>query len=216
MAALGKHSEEVIIPTNFLAAGARNESQIFSKTEREYGTIEDGAKQVWVDAPTGFDFTNHCALMSLDDGSTLPWAIYQSGMPANDLGVTMADVPTDINSNPSFYKGTRSDFDCRRLIELSRLVTATWTLSTSSLVTLMKFDVGPSRREPKAPQAIGVIHTDMERGFICAETYRYEKTRELGDESAVKVAGKLHQNGKNYDVLDGDICVFKFNVSKGE
>eukprot|EP00453_Perkinsus_chesapeaki_P003681 CAMPEP_0185923736 /NCGR_PEP_ID=MMETSP0924C-20121207/11541_1 /TAXON_ID=321610 /ORGANISM="Perkinsus chesapeaki, Strain ATCC PRA-65" /LENGTH=57 /DNA_ID=CAMNT_0028657701 /DNA_START=1 /DNA_END=174 /DNA_ORIENTATION=+ len=53
----------------------------------------------------------------------------------------------------------------------------------------------------------------MERGFICAETYRYEDIRELGDESAVKSAGKLHQNGKNYEVQDGDICFFKFNVT---
>ncbi|KAF4685907.1 Obg-like ATPase [Perkinsus olseni] len=72
------------------------------------------------------------------------------------------------------------------------------------------------QRGTKAPQAAGVIHTDMERGFICAETYRYEDIRELGDENAVKAAGKLHQNGKNYEVLDGDICFFKFNVSKGK
>ncbi|KAF4662525.1 Obg-like ATPase [Perkinsus chesapeaki] len=69
------------------------------------------------------------------------------------------------------------------------------------------------QRGTKAPQAAGVIHTDMERGFICAETYRYEDIRELGDESAVKAAGKLHQNGKNYEVQDGDICFFKFNVT---
>ncbi|KAF4690804.1 protein arginine methyltransferase 10, partial [Perkinsus olseni] len=71
VAVLGKLSEEVIIPTNF-AAGAWNELQIFFKTEQECGTAEDGAAQVWVEAPAGFDFTNYCALLTLDDNYFVP------------------------------------------------------------------------------------------------------------------------------------------------
>lgn len=63
-----------------------------------------------------------------------------------------------------------------------------------------------------APEAAGVIHTDFERGFICAEVMAYDDLRELGDEEAVKKAGKLRQQGKKYVVLDGDIIHFKFNV----
>jgi len=70
------------------------------------------------------------------------------------------------------------------------------------------------RKGSKAPQAAGVIHTDFERGFICAETMKYDDYKELGSEGAVKAAGKLKQEGKNYVVQEGDIIFFKFNVSK--
>jgi len=70
------------------------------------------------------------------------------------------------------------------------------------------------RKGTKAPQAAGVIHTDFERGFICAEVMKFEDYKEHGSEGAVKAAGKLKQEGKNYTVIDGDIIFFKFNVSK--
>ncbi|WVZ94611.1 hypothetical protein U9M48_040481 [Paspalum notatum var. saurae] len=71
------------------------------------------------------------------------------------------------------------------------------------------------RRQTKAPQAAGAIHTDFERGFICAEVMKFEDLKELGSESAVKAAGKYKQEGKTYVVQDGDIIYFKFNVSGG-
>ena len=64
----------------------------------------------------------------------------------------------------------------------------------------------------KAPQAAGVIHTDFERGFIKAEVYHYEDLVALGSEAAVKAAGKLRQEGRDYVVRDGDVMFFKFNV----
>lgn len=69
------------------------------------------------------------------------------------------------------------------------------------------------RAGTKAPQAAGVIHTDFERGFICAEVYKYTDLVELGSENAVKAAGKYLQKGKDYVVEDGDIIFFKFNVT---
>jgi obg-like ATPase 1 len=63
-----------------------------------------------------------------------------------------------------------------------------------------------------APEAAGVIHTDFERGFICAEVMAYDDLKELGSEEEVKKAGKLRQQGKKYIVQDGDIIYFKFNV----
>lgn len=68
------------------------------------------------------------------------------------------------------------------------------------------------RKNTKAPQAAGVIHTDFERGFICAEVMKYEEFKELGSESAVKAAGKYRQEGKTYTVQDGDIMFFKANT----
>jgi obg-like ATPase 1 len=69
------------------------------------------------------------------------------------------------------------------------------------------------RKGTKAPQAAGTIHTDFERGFICAEVMGYETLKECGTESAVKAAGKYRQEGKAYVVVDGDIIFFKFNVT---
>lgn len=65
----------------------------------------------------------------------------------------------------------------------------------------------------KAPQAAGVIHTDFERGFICAEIMAYDDLVEHGSEAGVKAEGKYHQKGKDYEVQDGDIIYFKFNVT---
>ena len=64
-----------------------------------------------------------------------------------------------------------------------------------------------------APKCAGIIHTDFERGFICAEVYTYEAIHELGSELAVKEAGKMRTEGKGYFPKDGDIMFFKFNVS---
>ncbi|HSE84429.1 MAG TPA: redox-regulated ATPase YchF [Thermodesulfobacteriota bacterium] len=64
----------------------------------------------------------------------------------------------------------------------------------------------------KAPQAAGVIHTDFERGFIRAETIKYEDFIHYGSENAVKELGKMRSEGKDYVVQDGDIMLFRFNV----
>lgn len=64
----------------------------------------------------------------------------------------------------------------------------------------------------KAPQAAGVIHTDFEKGFIRAEVIKYKDYVSLGSESAVKDAGKMGVEGKDYVVNDGDIMHFRFNV----
>ena len=64
----------------------------------------------------------------------------------------------------------------------------------------------------KAPQCAGVIHTDFEKGFIRAEVIKYEDYIEYKSEAAIKEAGKLGIEGKEYVVQDGDIMHFRFNV----
>ena len=64
----------------------------------------------------------------------------------------------------------------------------------------------------KAPEAAGVIHSDLERGFIRSEVMKYNDFIELGSEQAAKNAGKFHVEGKNYVVDDGDIMHIRFNV----
>lgn len=64
----------------------------------------------------------------------------------------------------------------------------------------------------KAPQCAGIIHSDFERGFIKAEVYSYDDFMQYGSEKALKEAGKLRQEGKDYLMQDGDVVFFKFNV----
>ena len=68
------------------------------------------------------------------------------------------------------------------------------------------------RKGWKAPQCAGVIHTDFEKGFIRAEVIKYEDYIKYGSEAAVKEAGKMGVEGKEYIVQDGDIMHFRFNV----
>jgi GTP-binding protein YchF len=81
------------------------------------------------------------------------------------------------------------------------------------------FTVGPKeirawtvKEGMTAPQASGVIHSDLERGFIRAEVMKYHDFISLGSEHACKEAGKFYIEGKNYLVEDGDILHIRFNV----
>lgn len=81
------------------------------------------------------------------------------------------------------------------------------------------FTVGPKeirawtiKKGMTAPQAAGVIHSDLERGFIRAEVMKYHDFISLGSEHACKEAGKLYIEGKTYIVEDGDILHIRFNV----
>lgn len=64
----------------------------------------------------------------------------------------------------------------------------------------------------KAPDCAGIIHTDFKKGFIRAEVYSFEDLDALGSEHAIKEAGKLRLEGKDYVVQDGDVMHFRFNV----
>ena len=64
----------------------------------------------------------------------------------------------------------------------------------------------------KAPECAGIIHSDFERGFIRAEVISYDDLIAYGDEKKVKEAGKARLEGKEYEMQDGDICYFRFNV----
>jgi ribosome-binding ATPase YchF (GTP1/OBG family) len=70
----------------------------------------------------------------------------------------------------------------------------------------------PIRKGTTIRQAGGEIHSDIERGFICSETFSYEDLITLKTESAIKTAGKLRIEGQHYLVQDGDIVHIRFNV----
>ncbi len=98
---------------------------------------------------------------------------------------------------------------------LDRLIRASY-----SLLGLISFlTAGPDecrawtiRRGTKAPKAAGKIHSDIERGFIRAEVVSFEDLQKYGTMNAVKEAGALRSEGKEYIMQDGDIVFFRFNV----
>ena len=69
-------------------------------------------------------------------------------------------------------------------------------------------------RHATAPEAAGVIHTDLQKGFIRAEVIAYDDLMELGSMTEAKARGKYRLEGKEYPVKDGDILNIRFNVSK--
>lgn len=63
-----------------------------------------------------------------------------------------------------------------------------------------------------APQAAGIIHSDLEKGFIRAEVFKYDDLIQFGSEDKLKDAGKFYLKGKDYIVEDGDIMSIRFSV----
>lgn len=97
----------------------------------------------------------------------------------------------------------------------NRLIKAIYhLLSLQTFITAGEMEVKAwtFRRGWKAPQCAGVIHTDFEKGFIRAEVIKYEDYIHYGSEAAVREAGKMGVEGKEYEVQDGDIMHFRFNV----
>ena len=68
------------------------------------------------------------------------------------------------------------------------------------------------KKGTKAPQAAGKIHSDIERGFIRAETINFDEMIACGSVAAAKEKGLLRSEGKEYVVKDGDMIYFRFNV----
>ena len=98
---------------------------------------------------------------------------------------------------------------------LDRLIRAAYR--ELGLITFFTIESGKLRawtveKGTKAPQAAAVIHTDFEKGFIKAETVSYDTFADLGSEKAVRDAGKMRQEGRDYVVQDGDVILFRFNV----
>ena len=97
---------------------------------------------------------------------------------------------------PAFLHATYEMLGLRTFLTTGEKETRAWTFRAGS----------------KAPQAAGVIHTDFERGFIRAEVVQYPELIEIGGWSKSRDVGKLRLEGKDYEVLDGDVVEFRFNV----
>ena len=98
---------------------------------------------------------------------------------------------------------------------VNRLIHAAYALlNLQTYITAgpMEVKAWTFRKGMKAPQCAGIIHTDFEKGFIRAEVIKYDDYIQYGSEAAIKEAGKLGVEGKDYVVQDGDIMHFLFNV----
>jgi len=98
---------------------------------------------------------------------------------------------------------------------LGELIKAAYdTLGLQSFLTAGKKEcrAWTIKKGSLAPQAAGTIHSDFERGFISAQICNFEDLKRLGSEKAVKEAGLMRTEGKTYEMRDGDVVEFRFNV----
>jgi len=98
---------------------------------------------------------------------------------------------------------------------ISKFVNSCYSaLGLISFITVVSNEIRawPIKQGTIAHDAAGKVHTDIKRGFIRAETFCFDEIKELGDEKALKAAGKIRLEGKDYVVQDGDVINFRFNV----
>jgi ribosome-binding ATPase YchF (GTP1/OBG family) len=98
---------------------------------------------------------------------------------------------------------------------LDRLITACYKLlGLISFLTVGEDEcrAWTIKKGTKAPQAAGKIHTDFERGFIRAEIVPYDVLVSTGSMAACREKGLIRSEGKDYEMKDGDITLFRFNV----
>jgi ribosome-binding ATPase YchF (GTP1/OBG family) len=142
-----------------------------------------------------------------------PWANAVLSELALALSISQVEAElVDLEDKNDFLESLRVQSDDCGLRHVIREAYKTLDLQTY-------FTSGPTETRAwtfkkgwKAPKAAGVIHGDLERGFIQAETISYEDLVECGSEAEMKKQGKLRSEGKDYVVQEGDVILFRFNV----
>jgi GTP-binding protein YchF len=153
------------------------------------------------DAAAGNEFSNKVAAYARGEGA--------------GCVVVSAEIESQLAQLPEAERGEFLQSLGLREPALNKLISAGYAL----LGLLTFFTAGPQevrawtvRKDSKAPQAAGVIHSDFEKGFIRAETIGYDDYVAAGNEEGARAAGKLRLEGKDYVVRDGDVFHFRFNV----
>ena len=139
-------------------------------------------------------------------------------------GVIDSSVPVITVCAELEYELAQLDTDSRREFmadlgiiepEAGRFVNSCYSaMGVISFLTVVSDELRawPIKQGTVALDAAGKVHTDIKRGFIKAEIFSFDDLKELGSEKAVKAAGKIRLEGKDYIVQDGDIINFRFNV----
>ena len=117
-------------------------------------------------------------------------------LPEEERGEFLASLGVEEGGLKSLIRATYELLGLRTYLTTGPEETRAWTITAGM----------------KAPQAAGVIHTDVERGFIRAETVAYKDLVESGTMTAAKEKGLVRSEGKEYVVQEGDVMLFRFNV----
>ena len=147
------------------------------------------------DAKSGNDFTKKVEALAKEEGA--------------EAMIIAAKTEEDIAELESYEDKQLEESGVNRLIKKAY---ALLNLETFITAGEMEVKAWTYKKGWKAPQCAGVIHTDFEKGFIRAEVIKYDDYIQYGSEAAVREAGKMGIEGKEYVVQDGDIMHFRFNV----
>jgi ribosome-binding ATPase len=146
---------------------------------------------------------------NLEEGTDVP-----AGLPADAVGVYASIEAETAEMDPEEARALLEEFGVAEP-GLDRVIAASY--SAIDLITFLTTGEDETRawevrRGAKAPEAAGVIHTDLERGFIRAEVIGYEDLVAAGSMDKAKAAGKIRVEGKDYEVAEGDILHVRFAV----
>lgn len=165
---------------------------IFAANVAEDDLADDGASNAHVDAVRKFAAENDCEVFVISAGIEQEIAELddeEKQMFLEDLGVTESGLD-------KLIKASYSLLGLISYLTSGEDETRAWTI----------------KKGTKAPQAAGKIHTDFERGFICAEVVTYDDLIDCGSLTKAKEKGLVGLQGKEYVVKDGDVITFRFNV----
>jgi ribosome-binding ATPase len=146
---------------------------------------------------------------NLEEGTEVP-----AELPADAVGVYASIEAETAEMDPEEARALLEEFGVAEP-GLDRVIAASY--SAIDLITFLTTGEDETRawevrRGAKAPEAAGVIHTDLERGFIRAEVIGYDDLVAAGSMDAAKAAGKIRVEGKDYEVAEGDILHVRFAV----
>ncbi len=192
----GKSARTVTFETEDELDAARNLFLLTTKPVLYVCNVDDGS------AATGNDYTK--AVAKAIEGEDAQMLIISAQ--------TEADIAElESYEEKQLFLGDMGleESGCNRLI---KSIYHLLNLQTFITAGEMEVKAWTFRRGWKAPQCAGVIHTDFEKGFIRAEVIKYDDYIKYGSEAAVREAGKMGVEGKDYVVQDGDIMHFRFNV----
>jgi GTP-binding protein YchF len=146
---------------------------------------------------------------NLEEGTEVP-----DGLPAEAVGVYASIEAETADMEPDEARALLEEFGVREP-GLERVIAASYR--ALDLITFLTTGEDETRawevrRGAKAPEAAGVIHTDLQRGFIRAEVIAYDELVAAGSTEAAKRAGKVRVEGKDYVVQEGDVLHVRFAV----
>lgn len=192
----GKNARTVVFDTKEEQEAARNLFLLTAKPVLYVCNVDEGS------AKTGNDYSRKIEKIAAEEGA--------------EAMVIAAKTEEDIASLET-YEDKKMFLDELGLEEsgVNRLIKKAYELlNLQTFITAGEMEVKAwtFHKGWKAPQCAGVIHTDFEKGFIRAEVIKYDDYIKYGTEAAVREAGRLGIEGKDYVVQDGDIMHFRFNV----